>query len=322
MILLTGANGFIGSNFQQYCYKKSRKIVLALRNDNRSKNLQSFHDTIKVGEINSSTDWFYALKGINCVIHCAAKVHMINEKGQHDYHSINLEGTKNLAEHAARAGVKRLVFLSTIKVNGENTTQINNSKSQKNKFKDIFRHNDLPDPKGAYAISKFEAEKVLNEVSLKTGLEVTIVRIPLVYGYGVKGNLAQLIKLVKLGIPLPLGMVNNQRSMIGIDNLVDLLICCADHPKAAGKTFLVSDGQDLSTPELIKFIALSMGRKTNLFPIPLFLLKFLGLIFRKQKEINRLVGSLRIDSSYTKEMLNWSPPVSVEKGIRRMVEIE
>ena len=147
-----------------------------------------------------------------------------------------------------------------------------------------------------------------------------MVRLPLVHGYGSKGNLARLIKLVRLGIPLPLSLVKNQRSMVGMDNLVDLLIRCIDHPEASGKTFLVSDGEDLSTLELIKLIASSTGRRANLFPLPIFMLKFLGSIFGRREEINRLVGSLRIDNSYTKEILNWTPSVSVEEGIRRMVQ--
>jgi len=144
--------------------------------------------------------------------------------------------------------------------------------------------------------------------------------LPLVHGYGSKGNLARLIKLVRLGIPLPLSLVENQRSMVGMDNLVDLLIRCIDHPEASGKTFLVSDGEDLSTPELIRLISSSMGRKANLFPFPISILKFLGSVFGKKEEINRLVGSLRIDNSYTKKILNWTPPISVEEGIRRMVQ--
>jgi len=149
---------------------------------------------------------------------------------------------------------------------------------------------------------------------------VVVVRLPLVYGYGAKGNLERLIKLVKSGIPLPLSLVKNKRSMIGMDNLVDLLIRCIDHPEVSGKTFLASDGEDLSTPELIKFIASSIGKKANLFPFPISMLKFLGSVFGKREEINRLVGSLRIDNSYTKKILNWTPPISVEEGIRGMVQ--
>ena len=171
-----------------------------------------------------------------------------------------------------------------------------------------------------YAKSKIEAEKVLWEISSRTGLEVAVVRLPLVYGYGVKGNLARLIKIVRSGIPLPLSMIKNQRSMIGIDNLVDFLIRCTDHPEAGGKIFLVSDGENLSTPELIKLIASSMGRKANLFPMPISLLKFLSSFFGKSEDINRLTGSLRVDSNYTKKILNWTPPISVKEGIRRMVQ--
>ena len=317
MILLTGANGFIGSNFQQYCYEKSKKIVLVSRNDSRSKNLHSFHDIINVGEINSSTNWSSALKGINCVIHCAAKVHTMNEKDQHDYRSINIEGTKNLAEQAVKAGVKRLVFLSSVKVNGEG---FNENVTKKNNEFFFFNQEDTPNPQGEYAISKLKTEKVLWEISAKKNLEVVIVRLPLVYGKDVKGNIARLIKIIKSGIPLPFSMIKNQRSIIGIDNLIDFLMLCIDHPDASGKTFLVSDSDDLSTPDLIKLIASSFGQKANLFPVPLFLLKFLGSIFGKQKEINRLIGSLRIDNSYVKETLNWTPPVSVEEGIMRMIQ--
>jgi len=151
-------------------------------------------------------------------------------------------------------------------------------------------------------------------------MEVVVVRMPLVYGYGVKGNLKRLIKLVSTGIPLPLSMVKNQRSMIGIDNLVDLLNHCIDNPNASGKTFFASDEEDLSTPELIKLIASSMEKKANLFPLPISMLKFLASVLGKREEINRLVGSLKIDDSYTKEILNWTPPISVEEGIRRMVQ--
>ena len=161
---------------------------------------------------------------------------------------------------------------------------------------------------------------MLWDISAKIGLEVVVVRLPLVYGKGVKGNLARLIKLVKSNIFLPFNLIQNQRSMIGIDNLVDLLIRCCDHPNASGKTFLVSDGEDLSTPDLINYIALSMGKRARLFPFPIFLLRFFGSILGKRKEINRLVESLKIDSNYTKETLNWTSTISVKEGIRRMVD--
>ena len=311
-ICVTGANGFIG---KALC--KSLKIsdnhirgfIRAGDVDNNSTEI----DYIFVGDIGSKTNWKEHLKGFDCIIHCAGLTHQISSIKDIDvYNSVNVDGSKRLAEQAVEAGIKRLVFLSSIKVNGEISDDISTKR--------LFLHKDKPNPQDPYAISKLKAEKALWEIYTRTALEVVVVRIPLVYGNGVKGNLARLIKLVKSGTPLPLNLVKNQRSMIGIDNLIDLLIRCTDHPEASGKTFLVSDGKDLSTPELIKLIASSMGKKVNLFPVPLFLLKFLSLIFGKSDEINRLIGSLRIDNSYTKEILNWTPPISVEEGIRRMVQ--
>ena len=311
-ILVTGANGFIG----QYVYKTLLKAGKSCIGTVRSANLNSSSENIAyipVGNIGPTTNWKIALNGVDCVIHCAGRAHIMKKMKDDDekkiFNSVNVDGTKKLAEQAVEAGVKRLVFLSSIKVNGEG-----------NQNKEIFRFNDTPNPKDSYSKSKLDAEKVLWKVSNELGLEIVILRLPLVYGYGVKGNIARLTKLVKSGIFLPLGLIQNRRSMIGIDNLVDLLICCADHPEANRKTFLVSDGEDLSTPNLINYLALSMGREPRLFPFPIFLLQFLGSIFGKREEINRLVGSLSIDNSYTKETLNWIPPISVEEGIRRMVQ--
>ena len=310
-ILVTGASGFIGNNLCNKLIELNFNVRGAVRTLD-SLTVDYNFNAVTVGEIGANTNWKNALKDIDCIINCAGKAHLINKKNNANlYHLINTEGTKNLAEQAVKAGVKRLILLSSVKVNGESTDQITKHK---------FSHKNLSNPQDPYAISKLEAEKVLWKISLRTGLEVVVVRLPLVYGNGAKGNLARLIKLVKLGIPLPLGMIDNQRSMIGIDNLVDLLIHCIDHPEASGKTFLTSDGEDISTPELIKLIASSMGKKANLFPLPIFILKFLGTIFGKSDEINRLTGSLRIDNNYTKEILNWTPPVSVEEGIRRMVQ--
>tara|TARA_E500000178_G_C16863777_1_gene681017 strand:- start:12 stop:959 length:948 start_codon:yes stop_codon:yes gene_type:complete len=310
-ILVTGASGFIGNNLCNKLIELNFNVRGAVRTLD-SLTVDYNFNAVTVGEIGANTNWKNALKDIDCIINCAGKAHLINKKNNANlYHLINTEGTKNLAEQAVKAGVKRLILLSSVKVNGESTDQITKHK---------FSHKNLSNPQDPYAISKLEAEKVLWKISLRTGLEVVVVRLPLVYGNGAKGNLARLIKLVKLGIPLPLGMIDNQRSMIGIDNLVDLLIHCIDHPEASGKTFLTSDGEDISTPELIKLIASSMGKKANLFPLPIFILKFLGTIFGKSEEINRLTGSLRIDNNYTKEILNWTPPVSVEEGIRRMVQ--
>ena len=310
-ICITGANGFIGRSLCKALGSSGNYIRGFVRNRNLNKDYSEI-EYITVGDIGPMVNWKEHLKGCDCIIHCAGKTLKMNDKNLNLYHTVNTESTKHLAMHASEAGVKRIVFLSSIKVNGESSDIINEQKK--------LYYNDIPFSLDAYAASKLEAENALWEISSIKGLEVVVVRLPLVYGHGVKGNLERLIKLVKSGIPLPLSLVKNQRSMIGVDNLVDLLVHCIDHPEASGKTFLASDGKDLSTPELIKFIASSMGKKANLFPFPISILKFLGSVFGRSEEINRLVGSLRIDNNYTKEILNWTPPVSVEEGIRRMVQ--
>ena len=308
-ILITGASGFIGQNL----IKKSLKLNYLVCGMTRKpldfgnySNLKFFF----IDNINSKEKLNEALQGIDCIIHCAGKT---NSSCKVDsLNLVNVEFTKNLAESAFNVGVKRFIFLSSIKVNGESTTKDNKIK--------IFNYKDEPNPQDSYAISKKEAEKLLQDIALKTGLEVVIVRLPLVYGSGVKGNLKRLIKLIKLRIPLPFKKIKNKRSLIGIDNVIDLLIRCIEHPNAVGKTFLASDGKDLSTPELMKLIASAMGQSIKFFSFPIGLLKFLGFIFRKQNEIERLTGSLQIDISNTKTTLNWTPSLSVEEGIRRMIE--
>lgn len=321
-ILITGASGFIGRSLCKTLSTSGRFFRGAVRSI-ESISTDTRSNYVSIGDISTKINWKNALANIDCIIHCAGRAHVMNETKKNEleiYRSINVQGTKLLAQEAAKAGVKRLIFLSSIKVMGESTdnNQTNMDSKKKNNF--FFKYNDVPNPVDSYSKSKLETEKILWEISSITGLEIVVIRIPLVYGYGVKGNLMRLFKLINLGIPLPFSRINNKRSLIGIDNLVDLLIRCCDHPNAKGKTFLVSDGKDLSTPDLINYLALFMGKKVCLFPFPLFLLKFLGFFFGKKKEINRLVGSLRIDNSYTKEILNWDPPISVEEGIRRMVQ--
>lgn len=310
-ILITGANGFIGNSLYKRLLKTGRSCVGTVRSNNLNSSNVNI-EYIPVDNIGISTNWKIALRDVDCIIHCAGRAHIMKKIDANEekfFNSVNVDGTKQLAKQAAELGVKRLVFLSSIKVNGEVTQE-----------KEIFRYDDTPNPKDAYAKSKLEAEKVLWKASNELGLEIVIVRLPLVYGFDVRGNLARLIKLVKSGVFLPLSLIQNQRSMIGIDNLVDFLICCVDHPNAAGKTFLISDGEDLSTPDLINYLAASMGKRVRLFPFPIFLLKFLSSIFGRREEFDRLTGSLRIDNSYTKEILNWTPPLSVEEGIRKMVQ--
>ena len=308
-ILVTGASGFIGQSLCKTLSESGKLVLGAVRSFN-SNLLSNNIKYVKVEDINFQTKWENIIKNIDCVIHCAGIAHIKNKSKNNLlnlYYSINIEGTKRLAEQAVKLGVRRLIFLSSIGVNGLSTRK-------------FFSNSDIPNPTGDYAISKYEAEKVLIEISKNTGLEVVIIRSPLVYGKSNPGNFKRLIKLINLGIPLPLNNIKNKRSFIGIDNLVDLLIHCIDHPKASGKTFLASDDRDLSTTELIKFISSSMEKKVHLFSTPIFLLKFIGLVFNKREEVNKLVSSLRINDSFTKETLNWKPTVSVEEGIRRMVQ--
>ncbi len=308
-ILVTGASGFIGNSICQTLSRSGRFVRGAVRSLNLiSEN--SGIEYVQVGDFCYKKDWKDVLQGIDCVVHCAGRAHKINKFDSNSlklYQIINVEVTRRLAEESIKAGIKRFVFLSSVGVLGTDTND-----------RLPFSISDEPNPVEDYAISKLEAEKVLSNISNKSDLEVVVLRIPLVYGPQVKGNLLRLIKLINLGIPLPFGAIKNHRSMIGLDNLVDILIRCIDHPEAKGETFLVSDGEDLSTVQLINLIASSMGRNIHLFPLSLYLLNFVGHILGKQKEIDRLVGSLKINDSYVRKKLNWIPPVSVAEGIRRM----
>lgn len=309
-LLVTGGSGFIGKAVCENLKKNNYTINITSRRDIAT-NLSGVK-IYNINEIDENTNWFQALNAVSCVIHCAAKTHVMNNIKQNSlssFRKVNVEGTLNLAKQAVACGVKRFIFLSSIKVNGERTEKSS-----------IFRYSDIPKPEDSYGVSKWEAEKGLWKISKQTGLEVVIIRAPLVYGPGVKGNLSRLIKLIQYRIPLPFSLIKNQRSLVGIDNLADLIIHCIDNHKTSGNTFLVSDEKDISTPDLVRQIASSMGLSVRLFPIPLSLLKFFGFLFGKTNEIDRLIGSLQIDNSYTKETLNWTPPISVEEGIRRMVQ--
>jgi nucleoside-diphosphate-sugar epimerase len=319
-ILVTGANGFIGESLCKVLSDKNNLVRGVVRDISKIKK-NSKIEYVSVGNINFETNWSKSLADIDYVVHCAGKAHIVNQNNKSPkevYQSINVEGTRQLVTQAAKAGIKRLIFLSTIKVNGEITDDVEGIYNKKSKK--IFTHMDKPSPKDPYGLSKWEAEKVLWEISTKTNLEICVLRLPLVYGKGVKGNLRRLINLMRFGLPLPFSLVKNKRSMIGLDNLVDLISCCIDHPAANGKTFLVSDGEDLSTTDLLSYIASSMGRTSRLFPVPIYLLKTAGFIFNREKEVNRLVESLKVDSRFTRDTLNWLPPVNVVEGIRRMVQ--
>lgn len=326
LVAVTGATGFIGKAVVRELVSRAFNVRAVMRTVNSGLAPQDSHITyIAVGEINSYTDWCEALTGVDFVIHCAARAHVMHETEADAlaaYRAVNVQGTRRLAVQAAAAGVRRFVFLSSIGVNGVFTDELPRGlKAPRNDGSGSpgFARDDAVNPIEDYAISKWEAEQALWEVSAKTGLEVVVVRPPLVYGPVAKGNLARLLKLVCSGVPLPFGTVQNKRSLIGLDNLVDLLIRCVGHPAAAGQTFLVSDGEDLSTPDLLRHMAAAMCRSARLFPVPVSLLRLTGSFLGKRAEINRLVGSLQIDSSHTRQVLGWAPPVSIEEGIRRMV---
>tara|TARA_R110001583_G_scaffold149372_1_gene301460 strand:+ start:21208 stop:22152 length:945 start_codon:yes stop_codon:yes gene_type:complete len=301
--LITGAGGFVGSALLPVLGRRVSVVIgTCAHHGVRSYNLR----------INRSTDFTDCLENIDCVIHLAARVHVMND-GDVDllqaYRDVNVEGTLNLARQAAAAGVRRFVFVSSIKVNGENTNG-----------RPLFNECDAPNPLDAYGISKLEAEIGLRELATSTGLEVVIIRPPLVYGAGVRANFLSLLKLADSRIPLPFSLVSNVRSMIYVENLVDFIILCCTHPKATSQTFLVADQKSLSLAELMTLIRTSMGRKTQLWPLPSFLFRLFGVILGKSKIVDRLVGNLEVDSSYAMKLLNWSPPFSVEQGIKVTVD--
>lgn len=311
-VAVTGATGFVGRPLCDLLQARGYAVRALVRNAvSVGKPFQSEVEIISVGDIGAATDWSIPLIGVDCVIHCAGRTHVMHDSANDAlaaYREVNVLGTRRLAEQAAAAGVKRLVFLSSIKVNGEQTLPGK-----------PYVASDAPRPEDPYGQSKCEAEAVLHEVSASAGLEVVIVRPPLIYGPGVKGNLAKLLRLVKRGLPLPVALVKNSRSLVGIDNLLDLLVVCLRDPRAAGQIFLVSDGDDLSTPDLLRRMATAIRDPAHLWPVPVSILRLAGQLTGRSNEINRLVGSLQVDISQTRERLSWSPPFSVEECLRRMV---
>lgn len=305
-LLLTGANGFVGSRLAQALEAASDIDLTATI---RRAVAMPAPKTIIVKGLDAKTDWSEALKGQSVVLHAAARAHIMKDDASDpllEYRRTNVEGTLKLARQAAAEGVKRFIFLSSIKVNGEET-----------KVGRPFNANDIARPLDDYGISKAEAEKGLLKISSETGMEVVVVRPPLVYGPNVKGNFVKISALVAKGVPLPLAMVKNQRSFVAIDNLVDLIITCVNHPKAKNQIFLASDGQDLSTPELLHGIAKAMGRDIKLFPLPPPLLSLGAAVIGKKDQANRLLASLQLDISKTRDVLDWSPVINVEEGLRR-----
>jgi nucleoside-diphosphate-sugar epimerase len=268
-------------------------------------------ECVSVGDIATSPDWGRALTDVDAVIHTAARVHMMRDwvaDPLREFRRINVDATLRLARQAADAGVRRFVFVSSIKVNGDATS-----------FERPFRSADPPNPLDSYGVSKWEAEQALRRLSQETGMEVVMVRPPLVYGPGVGANFLRLMRLVQAGAVLPLRSVCNARSLVYVGNLVSALLACVNEPRAAGETYLVRDGEDLSTPELITRIARAFGKRPRLLPMPMALLQLGGRLTRKEIEVDRLTGSLRVDSSHIRDTIGWTPPYSVDEGLAETV---
>ncbi|MBP59139.1 MULTISPECIES: UDP-glucose 4-epimerase family protein [Idiomarina] len=305
-IILTGASGFIGS----YVASLIERLPNAeLTCPVRRQGSVSFGREIVVGELDSGTNWSSIVLGKEVIIHAAARAHIAKDDlpdPLSEYRKINVDGTLNLAREAASAGVRRFIFISSIGVNGN----INQRP---------FTEEDRPNPSEFYAQSKWEAEQGLWEIGKETGMEIVIIRPPLVYGPGAPGNFGALTRWVEKGIPLPLGAIRNQRSLVAIDNLVDLIVTCVEHPNAANQVFLAGDGEDLSTTELLKGVAQAMGRPSRLIPVPEGALMFGATLLGKKGVAQRLLGSLQVDISKARQLLGWKPPVTVIEGLTKAV---
>lgn len=310
-VLLTGATGFVGNRVaERLSVDSGLEVTCAVR---RSGSIPGARE-VPIGELGPDSDWLAAVSGQDIVIHTAARAHVMKDQAIDplaEYRKVNVAGTLRLARQAVKAGVRRFVFVSSIKVNGEQTTEGVS-----------FTAEQLPAPEDAYGISKLEAEQALQALAEETGMEVVIIRPPLVYGPGVKGNFATMIKLVHKGLPLPLGAVHNKRSLVALDNLVDLIITCIDHPGAANQAFLAGDGKDLSTTELLRGIGKAMGKPARLIAVPPGLLMFGASLMGKKDVAQRVLGSLQVDISKARNLLGWEPPLSVEEGLRRCFDSE
>ncbi|MGF1753413.1 SDR family oxidoreductase [Vibrio makurazakiensis] len=307
--LVTGSSGFLGSRF---IGKVASSGILVRSVSRNVEDVQTKLDEFSVATINGNTNWNGAFDGVDCVVHCAARVHQMREpvaNAIQAYLDINTDGTLNLARQAALAGVKRFVFISSVKVNGEFS-------QQNEKFTPCLSHR----PNDPYGLSKYEAEIGLKVLAEELGIEVVIIRPPLVYGPGVKANFLSMIKLLDKGVPLPLGAIDNQRSFVYIDNLVDLMLTCCIHPKAGGETFLVSDDEDVSTTKLLNSVARALKSKARLLSVPKSIICFLAKLTGKPQFSQRICDNLQVDITKTKSLLNWSPPFAFEEGIRKTVE--
>ena len=307
-MLITGANGFVGRALCVMAVNRGMAVRGAIRSPCA---LTTGVENLVVGNIDNSTNWQDVLRSCEVVVHLAARVHVMQEAAGDplaEFRRVNVQGTLNLARQAATAGVRRFVFISSIGVNGAQT------------FQQPFTDQGQVAPHSPYAVSKYEAELVLEALAVETGMEVVIIRPPLVYGPGAPGNFGSLMRWLRRGVPLPLGAIHNRRSMVALDNLVDLILTCIDHPAAANQTFLVSDGEDLSTTQLLQRLGRALGKPARLIPVPAILLKAGAALVGKPAIAQRLCGSLQVDISKTQQLLGWTPPLSVDEGLKRAAE--
>ena len=310
MILVTGATGFVGSRLVERLVENNKVIKACIRQNN--KKIFPGAVTTQIDGLTANTDWAAALSDVKTVIHSAARVHVMNDLSADplvEFRKVNVEGTLNLARQAAAAGVRRFIFISSIKVNGEGTEPGK-----------PYTADDIPAPSDPYGISKLEAEQGLLRLATETGMEVTIIRPVLVYGPGVKANFLSMMKWLGKGIPLPLGAIHNKRSLVALDNLVDLVITCLDHPAAVNQIFLVSDGEDLSTSDLLRRMGKALGKPARLLPVPASWLNLAATLVGKRNVAQRLCGSLQVDIEKTRQLLGWTPPLSVDQGLKRAAE--
>ncbi len=308
-ILVSGANGFIGSGLCRTLSREGFLVRCAVRR--RETFPREGCEYVQVGDIGPGTEWSEALEGVAAVVHLAARVHRMRDTSDEasvQYERVNTLGTIHLAAAASKARVPRFLFLSTVKVSGEET------------FDTPFSEDAPPRPQDAYAISKWKAEQGIREISRRDGLETVIIRPPLAYGPGVRANFLRLMRLVDRAMPLPLGAVKNRRSLVGLQNLAFFIVSCLRRPEAAGNTFFVRDSEDTSTADLIRRMAQALGRRPRLIPAPVSLLKFAAGLVGKKSAVQRLTGSLQVDDSKARELLAWSPPFSMDEEMARTAE--
>lgn len=306
-VLLTGGTGFVGAGlYKVLCQKDDIELTLAGRRVLVGATCKQY----SVGEIGAATDWRSCLAGQQVVIHAAAQADGFINQGAADWskkcHEVNVLGTAELARQAADAGVRRFIFLSSVKVNGEETT---NGR--------LFSELDTPSPSTPYAVSKFEAEQMLAEIARGSGMELVLIRPSVVYGNGVRGTFGLLLRLIELGIPLPFNSIQNKRSMISLENLVDLICTCIDHPKAGNEVFMASDGFDLSTSDLVRQLAAARGSRARLVSFPSVMIQYIGFVLGQQAVTRRVTSSLQLDITKARNLLGWTPPLTLEEGFKK-----